>query len=336
VGGPPAGDPASVGLGRALGTVAPRRYVRRGRRRALLLALAGLVLAFLAAGWAARRAAAPHPALATMGTPPLVIAHQGGNMLWPPNTRRAFDGAVAVGSDALEMDVHRTSDGELVVIHDDTVDRTTDGEGALADLAYEEVAALEAGDAWSPPGSPATPFAGAGLRVPRLAEVLADHPDVPLAIEIKPEGAPAAVALCARLRAEGRTADTVISSFHADAMRAFRDACPEVATAAIESEVRLFLALARLRLAGPYRPPFDALQVPVRSGGIEVVTPAFVRAARAKDVPVHAWTVNDPAEMERLYDLGVSGLITDRPDLALRAAGRAPNAEALPPYIAPD
>jgi glycerophosphoryl diester phosphodiesterase len=298
--------------------------------------LLGLVLAFLAAGWAARRAAVPHPGVIAMGEPPLVVAHQGGNMLWPPNTRRAFDGAVALGADALEMDVHLTADDVLIVLHDDTVDRTTDGEGPVSALAYDEVAALEAGDAWSPPGSEATPFRGEGLRVPRLIDVLRDHPKVPLAIEIKPDGAAAASALCSTLRAEGRTADTVISSFHPDAMRAFRDACPEVATAAVEREVRLFLVLARLRLAGPYRPPFDALQVPARSGGIDVVTPAFVRAARAKDVPVHVWTVNEPAEIERLYELGVSGLITDRPDLALRAAGRTPNGDALPPYIASD
>jgi glycerophosphoryl diester phosphodiesterase len=267
-----------------------------------------------------------------MGEPPLVIAHQGGNQLWPPNTRRAFGGAVALGSDALEMDVHLTADGVLVVMHDDTVDRTTDGEGPVSALDSGELAALEAGDDWSPPGSQATPYRGEGLRVPRLVDVLRDHPNVPLAIEIKPDGATTAAALCSTLRAEGRTADTVISSFHRDAMRTFREACPEVATAAVENEVRLFLVLARLRLAGPYRPPFDALQVPARSAGIEVVTPAFLRAARAKDVPVHVWTVNEPAQMERLFEVGVSGLITDRPDLALRAAGREPNARALPSH----
>ena len=307
------------GVGRGLETGAPRRDVRRGRRRALLLAALGLALGFLAAGWAARRASAPHPAVVAMGEPPLVIAHQGGNHLWPPNTRRAFDGAVALGADALEMDVHLTSDGVLVVMHDDTVDRTTDGDGPISALAYDEIAALEAGDDWRPPGFEAVPYRGAGLRVPRLVDVLRDHPNVPLAIEIKPDGAATAGALCSTLGAEGRAADAVVSSFHPDAMQAFRDTCPEVATAAVQNEVRLFLALARLRLAGPYRPPFDALQVPARSGGIEVVTPAFVRAARAKDVPVHVWTVNEPAEMERLYELGVSGLITDRPDLALRA-----------------
>jgi glycerophosphoryl diester phosphodiesterase len=217
-------------------------------------------------------------------------------------------------------------------MHDDTVDRTTDGEGPVSALDSGELAALEAGDDWSPPGSQATPYRGEGLRVPRLVDVLRDHPNVPLAIEIKPDGATTAAALCSTLRAEGRTADTVISSFHRDAMRTFREACPEVATAAVENEVRLFLVLARLRLAGPYRPPFDALQVPARSAGIEVVTPAFLRAARAKDVPVHVWTVNEPAQMERLFEVGVSGLITDRPDLALRAAGREPNARALPSH----
>ena len=236
----------------------------------------------------------------------------------------------------LELDVHLASDGELVVIHDDTVDRTTDGAGDVAGLSSVELAALDAAYDWSPGREGQTfPYRGRGYGVPRLVEVLDDHPDAPLVIEIKPDGAATAEAHCATLRSEGRGADAVVGSFHPAASAAFRAACPEVATSATPNEVRIFLVLARARLAGPYRPPFEALQVPVREGSTEVITPAFVRTAHAKGVQVHAWTIDDRAEMDRLLELGVDGLITDRPDRALRATGRTVGEAAVPDFVAP-
>lgn len=325
------------GAGRPVAVVAPARGARRTALRTVVFIVVVLVAAFLLATWAARSGAEPHPVFAeTWPAPPLVIAHQGGDGLWPSSTRFAYDRAAELGVDVLEMDVHLAADGRLVVIHDATVDRTTDATGAVADVASERLADLDAGHAWHPEGGDgATPYRGLGYGVPRLDAVLADHPDAALLIEVKPPGTAAAEALCAVLRAEGRTGDAVVSSFHEDATRAFRAACPEVATGATPNEVRTFLVLARARLDGPYRPPFDALQVPVREGAIEVITPAFVRAAHAKGVQVHAWTIDDRAEMDRLLAMGVDGLITDRPDRALRATGRTVDASSLPEFVAP-
>lgn len=315
---------------------APRRQARRRFVRIALLIVVALVAAYAIATWAARASATSHPTFEAWPEPPLVIAHQGGDGLFPSSTRYAYDAAAAMGVDVLEMDVHLTSDGELVVIHDATVDRTTDGEGDVAAFTTADLAALDAGFDWSPGREgEAFPYRGRGYGVPRLVDVLADHPDAPLVIEIKPTGSVAAEALCTTLRSEGRAADAVVGSFHADASAAFRAACPEVATSATPNEVRLFLVLARARLASPYRPPFEALQVPVREGSIEVITPAFVRAAHAKGIQVQAWTIDDRAEMDRLLAMGVDGLITDRPDRALRATGRTVDAAGLPDFAAP-
>jgi len=300
-------------------------HAARGRRRRIVglavTALAGLALAYVLATFAARSAATMHPTFAdAWPPPPHVIAHRGGAALAPESTLAAFDLAVRLGADALEMDVHLSADGELVVLHDATVDRTTDGSGAVADLSWRELAALDA---------------GAGTTIPRFVDVARAHPTTPLGVDVKPPGTAAATALCAALRQEGRTGDTVVGSFHADAMAAFRAACPEVATAATPNEVRTFVLLARARLAGPYRPPFDVLQVPVERGGIRVVTPAVIRAAHAKGVPVHAWTIDDRAQIDALLALGVDGIIGDRPDRALRAVGRPVDATLLPPHVTP-
>lgn len=267
--------------------------------------------------------------------PPHVIAHRGGGALAPESTLVAFDLAARLGVDALELDVHLSADDELVVIHDATVDRTTDGVGAVADLAWRELARLDAGAAWRPPGGGAPAYRGTGVGVPRFVDVARAHPERPLGIDVKPSGTRAATALCDALRREGRTGDVVVGSFHEDAMAAFRAACPDVATAATPREVRTFVALARARLAGPYRPPFDVLQVPVERGGVRVVTPAMVRAAHAKGIPVHAWTIDDRGQIDALLRMGVDGIIGDRPDRALRAAGRPVDADLLPPDVTP-
>lgn len=315
----------------------PGRTLRIVTVRTALIIVVLLLAAYLLATIAARTEHAMHPTLEiAWPETPHVIAHRGGAGLWPEATRYAFTNAAQIGVDALEMDVHLTRDGELVVIHDATVDRTTDGTGAVKDLDVMELARLDAGAKWDAPREPGSfPYRGLGEGVPRFVDVARDHPNVPLLIEIKPDGVETAIALCEALRQEGRTGDAIVGSFHIQALAAFRAACPEVATGAAPNEVRNFLILARMRLAGPYRPAFDVLQVPVRQGSIEVVTPSFVRAAHAKGVAVHVWTVDEVSEIERLLDLGVDGIITDRPDRALTVVGRSTVTSLVPEFVEP-
>lgn len=253
----------------------------------------------------------------------LVIAHQGGNHLWPDNTMTAFRGATGMGVDVLEMDVHGSADGVPVVIHDDTVDRTTNGRGAVKDLSLEELKELDAAYRWPHHlEGDEYPYRGTGIRIPTLREVLEAFPDMPMVIEIK-QREPSIVDTVGRLLQEfDREAITVIASFHPETMYEFREAFPDVPTSAVEPEVRTFYVLSSILLGRIYRAPFSAFQVPERAGDTHVVRPAFIRPASALGLDVHVWTVNELEQMRRLVDLGVDGIITDRPDLLLALLGR--------------
>ena len=248
---------------------------------------------------------------------PMVIAHQGGEGLRPSNTMVAFENAMALGVDVLEMDVHSTADGALVLIHDDTVDRTTDGRGRVQDFTLAELQQLDAGHYWTPDEGATYPYRGQGVRIPTLDEVLTAFPDTKYNIEIKQTEPPIAADLCAALRQHGLTDRALIASFHPHAMSAFRDACPEVATSMVEDEIRPFYILNMLFLGRFWRPPGAAFQVPEYSGERLVLSERFVRGAHGRNVAVHPWTIDDPADMRRFLDLGVDGIITDRPDVML-------------------
>jgi len=249
---------------------------------------------------------------------PMVIAHQGGEGLRPSNTMLAFANAVALGVDVLEMDVHSTSDGALVLIHDDTVDRTTDGTGRVNDLTLAEIQQLDAGDYWTPDDGATYPYRGQGARIPTLDEVLTAFPQMKFNIEIKQTEPTIATSLCEALRAHGLTERTLVASFHPTAMDEFRAACPEVATSMVEDEIRPFFILNTIFLGALYRPPGTAFQVPEYSGNLHVLTPRFVRGAHGNNVAVRPWTIDDPADMARFLDMGVDGIITDRPDIMIK------------------
>lgn len=254
----------------------------------------------------------------------LVIAHQGGDGLWPSNTIHAFEQATEMGVDVLEMDVHLSADSVIVLSHDDTVDRLTDGSGLIKEMTFAELQELDAAFDWSEDDQGnAFPFRGQGIQIPSLHQVLMAFPDMPMNIEIKQAEPSLVVEVCDLIRAHGKQEDVLIGSFHAETMRDFRQTCPEVATSGTEEEIRPYYVLNRLFLDGVYRPPAEAFQVPEYSGDLHVVTRRFVQGTRKHNVDVHVWTVNETADMQRLLDLGVDGIITDRPDRLLEVLGRA-------------
>jgi len=274
------------------------------------------------------RPAGVHPFLAKDGplagplVGPLVIAHRGGRGLWPPNTLYAFERAVALGVDVLEMDIHSSADGVLMVRHDPTVDATTDGRGYIRDCTLAELKRLDAGYRWTADGGDSYPYRCQGITVPTLEEVLRAFPDVRLNIDIKPQD-PAVVELfCRMLRAYDSLERVMVGSFHDDQLRRFRTLCPQVATAAGVAETRWFFVLNALFLGGIYRARAEAFQIPEYAGRIHLVTRRFVRGAQAHKLQVHVWTVNETAEMRRLLDWGVDGLITDYPDRLMALLSR--------------
>ena len=272
----------------------------------------------------------------------LNIAHQGGEIEAPSNTMFAFKTAKDKGSDVLELDVHATADGELVVLHDATVDRTTDGSGRVDQMTLEQVQGLDAAY-WFVPGvgtrhgrppedypyrgfatgeraipEELSEFEPSDFRIPTLREVLERFPRDFVNIEIKntaPDTEPYEETLAALLREFGRTTDVIVVSFLDHAIERFKLHAPEVSTATATGETALFWASAQGPAPGAPNPRYHALQVPIEFNGLTVVTPEFVEKAHANGFAVHVWTINDRAEMEWLIDIGVDGVMTDRPTL---------------------
>jgi glycerophosphoryl diester phosphodiesterase len=285
----------------------------------LLIVIGVLLIAYVIARLIAKPAPA-HPWFVPRPreNKPLVFAHQGAENLWPSNTLFAFQHAAALGVDVLDTDMHMTKDGVLVLMHDQTVDRTTDGTGAIRDLTLDEIKRLDAGYRFSADDGQTFPYRGQGLTVPTLEELFQAFPDKRFGIEIKQtDPIPTAQQFCALIRQHNMQDKVLVSSFRQENMDVFRKECPEVATSATENEVRLFYVLFRLGLSDVLTPNYNSFQVPEASGGIHLLTPAFVTAAHRRGLPVQPWTINETEDLKRVLALGVDGINTDNPDRLL-------------------
>jgi glycerophosphoryl diester phosphodiesterase len=291
-------------------------------KKRIALSVLGIVLLALALAAALSRRAPEHPYYSADLPYPLVIAHQGGDGLWPGDTLYAFEQAAAQGVDVLEMDLHITQDGVLVISHDETVDRTTNGAGNIEDMTLAEIKALDAGYNWSNDGGQTYPYRGLGITIPTLEEIFQAFPEYRMTIEIKKTEGSMAAPFCQLIRAYGMQDKVLVASFHDERMAEFRQTCPEVATSSARHETTVFVLMSKAFLGRLYSPAFYALQVPQESGGITVMTAQFVRAAHERNLRVEPWTIDDPEQMKLYIDWGVDGLITDRPDLLLEILGR--------------
>ncbi|HET7480552.1 MAG TPA: glycerophosphodiester phosphodiesterase [Rubrobacteraceae bacterium] len=246
---------------------------------------------------------------------PVNLAHRGASARAPENTLEAFRLALQSGAGGLEMDAHMTRDGRLVVIHDDTVDRTTDGFGAVREMTLGEIRSLDAGYRFSPDDGLTHPYRGLGLMVPTLEEVYQSFPETPINVEIKEDQAgveEAVLRVIEEAAAEDRT--IVAAAIHEVVDRFRRVSEGRVPTAASRREIGWFFAFARLYLESLLRPAYAALQVPTEHRRIPLATPRFLAAAHNRNVRVDVWTINDPDEMRRLLDLGADTIMTDRPE----------------------
>lgn len=245
---------------------------------------------------------------------PIVYAHRGGAALRPENTIEAFDHGLACGAEGLEFDVQLSKDGQVVVHHDETLERTTNGRGPLAACTAAELAAIDAGYHFTDRAG-AHPFRGRRIGVPTLREVLRRYPSARLIVELKVGSDELARRVVEEVRAADAVERVAIGSFSAEALRAVRRYEPALATGAAREETRW--ALYRSWIGWSIgTTPYREFQVPERSGLTPIVTRRFVSAAHRAGIPVKVWTVNAADDMRRLVALGVDALITDRPDLA--------------------
>ncbi len=248
----------------------------------------------------------------------LVYAHRGGAALRPENTIPSFDHGLALGADGLELDVRLSSDGIVVVHHDDTLDRTTDRRGPIAALTADELAGVDAGHWFRAPDGAAGefPFRGLGIGVPRLRDVLARYPGVPLIIELKVNHPELALRAINDVRAADALGRVAFGSFGWRVLQAAREDEPRIPTGASREEVRwaLYRSWVRWPLRGT---PYRELQVPEQSGATRVISPAFIAHAHRAGLPVKVWTIDRSDDIRRLLEWGADAIISDRPDVAV-------------------
>lgn len=246
---------------------------------------------------------------------PRTIAHRGGSGIRPENTVAAFGHAHDLGIRTMELDVHLTSDDVLVVHHDISLDRTTNGTGPLSLHTLADLRSLDAGHRFVD-ASGDTPYRGRGLRIPTLEEIVTTFPDVSFIVELKPRGERIAHAVRSFLDAHSVHERLCIAGFHEPTLACFRGLSgrPAITSAGSTAITRLVVA-AKLRLDRLGTPPCVMLQLPPHHHGIRVLDRRLIDAAHGLGIEVHAWTIDEPQEMRELLALGVDAIITDRPDL---------------------
>ena len=246
---------------------------------------------------------------------PTVIGHRGAAGEAPENTLLSFARALEAGAAILESDVHLTRDAVPVLLHDDVIERTTDGRGRVVDLTLRELQALDAGHHFSPDGGRTYPFRGRGVRVPTLSQALAAFPAARFNLELKHGGAELVERVLDVIEQAGSATRSLLTAGDDALMTQLREAVARtsasVALGASVGEVADFLRCAIARK--PPTPGPMALQVPPDFAGRPLVTREFVDHAHAHGLVVHVWTIDEPGEMRALLALGVDGIVSDFP-----------------------
>jgi glycerophosphoryl diester phosphodiesterase len=262
-----------------------------------------------------------HPFLEGL-RPTLHIAHRGGALLAPENTLVAFRAALERWrTDMLELDVHASGDGELVVSHDPTLQRCTDGEGRIADHTLTELQRLDAGFQFSPDGGRTFPFRGQGVRLPTFREVLRAFPGIRLNVEVKAEAPGIEAAVASLLRAEGAVNRVCLGSELDPLGERLVDAAPEVCAFYPRDALTALVLAIKSGSEPPDDPRYQVLDMPLDYGEVRLVDAPFLEATTWLDRWVNVWTVDDVESMRALVAIGVGGIMTDRPDLLREVLG---------------
>jgi glycerophosphoryl diester phosphodiesterase len=260
-----------------------------------------------------------------LGLPaPWLVAHRGGSRIAPENTLAAFDRAEQLGADAIETDVRLSRDGVVMVFHDEDTGALTGQPGTVEARTAAEIEALDAAFSFTEDGGGSFPLRGAGIRIPTFAEALRRHPRMRFNVDAKTED-PALADAIARVVREARAEERVcVGSFFDGQAERLGALLPGVARFLPQEAATRHVMAAKAGGATPVGLPggYDLADLPARWGDVTVVDPPVVEHFHRLGIPVHVWTVDDEDEMRALLDLGVDGLVTDRPDVLKRVLGR--------------
>ena len=251
---------------------------------------------------------------------PFVMAHRGDQTVSPENSLLALKNASLLEIDFIETDIRLTKDQELILFHDDTLDRTTNVSGRMIDFTLDQLEKkVDLGYRFTLDKGKTFPCRGKDWRVVTLRQAFKIFPDVRFNLDIK-NSEPEAPRLLAELITEfGRESSILVGSFHHDQIVKFRKLLPNVPTAASPKEVKNFILRHKIRINRLISPKYLALQIPVQYNGNRIVTPSLIKDAHIGNIAVHVWTINDRPTMEWLIGLGVDGIFTDDPWLLLEA-----------------
>lgn len=256
------------------------------------------------------------------GKKPRLFAHRGASGEAPENTLVAFQRAVTLGMTYAELDVHVSRDGHVVVSHDATLDRTTNGRGHIRERSWAELQSVDAGFQFSSDGGQTFPFRGTDIRIPTLVEVLQSFSTLHLTIEIKQADPPIEELVIAAVRSCGRESQVILASEHDAVLARVRALAPEMATSFAYGEVVEFIQRVTTNQLSDYRPPGQALQIPPEFQSMPLVTSQTVSAAHALGCEMHVWTIDAHEEMDRLLDLDVDGIMSNFPGRLLDVVQR--------------
>ncbi len=255
-------------------------------------------------------------------------AHRGASRQFPENTMEAFRGAQAILPGCLlETDVRLTRDSSIIMMHDELLEMKTDGAGPVGTAVLDQIRALDAGYNVTFDGGATFPFRGKGYRIPLLAEVLDAFPGVRFSIDIKDRDLGAAERVASMIADKGAAKRVIVGSFHDRTMAFVRKNFPGLITSFSRNDTLRFIALRKLPGGGP-TPQGEAMLIPEFIGGgqydyqgkgatrgVRIITRGLIEDAHRRGIPVLAWTINRPENMERLIRWGIDGIVTDRIDI---------------------
>ncbi|MBI3312884.1 MAG: glycerophosphodiester phosphodiesterase [Candidatus Omnitrophica bacterium] len=249
-------------------------------------------------------------------TKPLVIGHRGAAALMPENTFESFSLALEkLKAGMIEFDVHITQDGVPVILHDERLERTTNGKGYVSNHRLEEIRKLDAGFYFDPDKNQSFPHRGKGIRIPTLEEVLSGFPKGLFAVEIKPRSAELTDKVMELVKKHDALKRSIVGSKHDIVSKTMKNKYPETHRFASEKEVCSLLFDSRKPKPGIKKDPLLVASIPTKSSGISLDSKKWMDFLHEREIHVFYWTINEPAMMKDLKEKGADGIISDNPGL---------------------
>lgn len=240
----------------------------------------------------------------------LVFGHRGNPTSFPENTMISFNSAIKLGVDVVESDLRLTKDGVIVIHHDATINRISNGRGKVSDYSFDELQEFDAGYNFTSVNDPRS-FRGKGVKIPALSELLEKHPGIRLNLDMKDKDSKFPQLLNELILEHDAVYRVLVGSFYSRQMRKLHEVNPIIGKIASLTQVISYY------INRHSKNNFDVMQIPKRFAPLNLMTSSFIGSLNRKNIPVHVWTVNSVVELERMISLGVNGVFTNNPALCI-------------------